>query len=459
MWGANANLRILKWLAIIMPVAFLVALDVFRHTALEDFHHSTSGFLINYGVTAAAVVIFAYLIFGLVGRLQRRITEQNEELSGLIEVGKAATTSLDLDELLARTLDTVLGVTSSDAAEIWLADGEEMLTLAIHRGLSPDAFAERTSFRIGEGVPGIVAETREMLLVHDLAADKRFLRRRVTDAGFNTFCAMPLLYRDTLVGVLAVASLNEDSMTQDWELRLLEGIVERVALAVENARLHQQVQDTAILQERERIAREMHDGVGQILGYMNTQTLAVKKLVSNEKLEDATAGLDAMQEVTHDLYADVREGILGLRMGPNRDGGLIAALGEYVKLFEEFAGVETVLQVSDDMEPSSLQASTEIQLMRIIQEALTNVRKHASAKRADVRLDLHDGELRVTIVDDGEGFDPEHRARAGWPRFGLQTMRERAESIGGTFELVSNGENGTRVVVRIPIGTVQKGIA
>jgi signal transduction histidine kinase len=292
--------------------------------------------------------------------------------------------------------------------------------------------------------------------VHDLPSDKRFVRRRVTEAGFNTFCALPLLYRDRLVGVLTVAALAADSLTREGELRLLEGIVERVALAVENARLHQQVQDSAVLQERERIAREMHDGVGQVLGYINTQTLAVKKLLSSRKLDDASAEINTMQEVTRDLYADVREGILGLRMGPDRDGGLVPALRKYVGLFAEFSEIDASLDVPDEVEQSWLQPTAEIQLMRIIQEALTNVRKHASATRTDVGLRRRNGSLEVTIVDDGHGFDPAVRARAGWPRFGLQTMRERAESIGGTFELESDIGKGTRVVVLIPLGAEQR---
>jgi signal transduction histidine kinase len=163
-----------------------------------------------------------------------------------------------------------------------------------------------------------------------------------------------------------------------------------------------------------------------------------------------------MQLVTRELYADVREGILGLKMGPNSDGGLVPALRKYVALFAEFAELDATLDVPDEAKGSLLQPTAEIQLMRIIQESLTNVRKHASATRANVQFLLRSGTLHVDIVDDGQGFNPTVRARAGWPRFGLQIMRERAESIGGTFELKSDLGKGTRVAVQIPVGAGQR---
>ncbi|MFQ5874986.1 MAG: GAF domain-containing protein, partial [Dehalococcoidia bacterium] len=208
---------------------------------------------------------------------------QNRELSALLAVGKAVA-SLDLDQVLSRSLDTIIEVTSTDAAEIWLAEGDEELFMRCHRGAHSEAFLERTKFRVGEGLPGIAAQSQETVVVHDLPSDARFLRQRVAQAGFHTFCALPLRYHSKLVGVLTVAALSADALGEQRKIHLLEGVGERLAVAIENTRLHQQVQDLAVLQERERIAREMHDGLGQLLGYINTQTLAVKKLLSSEQV-------------------------------------------------------------------------------------------------------------------------------------------------------------------------------
>jgi len=156
-----------------------------------------------------------------------------------------------------------------------------------------------------------------------------------------------------------------------------------------------------------------------------------------------------MQGVARDLYGDVREGILGLRTGPG--DGLAAALRGYLDRYAEMSG----LRVAFDVEPEAADArpapAAEVQLMRVVQEALSNVRKHARARSVSVRFAREGGCLSVEIRDDGRGFDPTVRPSTGWPHFGLQTMRERAESVGGTLAVETTRGRGTRVTARVPV--------
>lgn len=375
---------------------------------------------------------------------------RNHELAALVTAGKAVASSLDLDDVLGKSLDAVVEVAGVDAAEVWLHE-EPDLALRCHRGVYREAFAERTRFPLGEGFPGLVAQTRAPLLIRDLASDARFVRQRVVQAGFRTFCALPLLYQDRLVGVLGVAAFSPDVLTRAGDVRLLEAIGERISVAIVNAELHKQVQDVATLHERERIAREMHDGMAQLLGYINTQSLAVKKLLANQQLAEAHTELTKMEEITRDLYADVREGILGLRIAGRRNGGLLSALREYIQSYTEMSKVAVNLQVFPDAEKLRLAPSVEIQLMRIIQEALTNVRKHARATTAEIRFERLGPRIRVTIADNGQGFDTTRPPSRGWPRFGLQTMRERAEAVGGTLTIEAAPAQGTRIAVELPV--------
>ncbi|MBI4202106.1 MAG: GAF domain-containing sensor histidine kinase [Chloroflexi bacterium] len=381
--------------------------------------------------------------------LYEQSQSQNRELSALLSVGKVVTSSFDLDELLDTSLDTVLQVASADAAEVWLMEGGQTLTLCCHRGLHREAFMERTSFAVGEGVPGKVAQSGALFLTHDLPAHPDFLRQEVLRAGFHTFCALPLLYRGRLVGVLAVAAVSPDVLKNSGETRILEGVGEWLAIAIENSRLYQQVQDTAVLQERERLAREMHDGMAQLLGYINTQTIAVNKLLADNRLADAREELTRMGDITRDLYADVREGILGLRTATLRQEGLLFAIQEYIQRYMELAGIK--VSVVNDSQFPPLLPSTEIQLMRILQEALTNVRKHARASEVVVTMHLNQTALNIAIADNGTGFDLERLPSKGWPRFGLQTMRERAEAVGGALAITSYPGQGTTVTVSVPV--------
>ena len=383
--------------------------------------------------------------------LYTRSQQRNRELAALLAVSEAATSSLELDQVLDEALDAVLAVTTAEAAEIWLMEDSGELALHRHRGAAPEAFYERTRFEVGEGLPGLAAQTGSPVVVHELGADARFLRQQVKDLGFQTFCALPLRHGDQTVGVLAVAARPSEALSSAAEHRLLEGIGEQLAIAVENAQLHQRVLDVAVLEERERIARELHDGLAQVLGYINTETLAVKKLIASGRPVDAERELSAMEAAAKEVYADVREAILGLRASSAQPGQLIPSLRDYLKFYRDMAGVAVGLKATAEVEALALPAAVEIQLMRIVQEALSNVRKHARATKATVSFERTARGLTIEVSDDGQGFDPERLVRTGWPRFGLQTMRERAQAIGGECDIVSSPGHGTRVIVQVPL--------
>lgn len=218
----------------------------------------------------------------------------------------------------------------------------------------------------------------------------------------------------------------------------------------ENARLQERLQSVAMLEERERIAREMHDSVGQVLGYVNTKAQAVKVLIDAGKIKEAQTQLVQLEEAARDVYADLREAILNLRTATSPEQRLIPALQEYVKRFTELSGVDTQLAAGNDPARYSFSPTTELHIFRIIQEALTNVRKHSMARRAWVQFGERDGAPVVTVTDDGIGFDSSRVESGTWPGFGLQTMRERAEEIGGTFAIRRRDGVGTEVEVSLP---------
>jgi signal transduction histidine kinase len=126
-------------------------------------------------------------------------------------------------------------------------------------------------------------------------------------------------------------------------------------------------------------------------------------------------------------------------------------MNEYIQNFQEHSGIRTELVVGDPPALEDLPSPVEVQLIRLIQEALTNVRKHSQASKAWVRVDREDGNVLITIEDDGAGFDPAAHDRDGWPRFGLQMMRERAEGVGGSLDVDSIAGKGTQVSVSMPL--------
>jgi len=196
----------------------------------------------------------------------------------------------------------------------------------------------------------------------------------------------------------------------------------------------------------------MHDGLAQNLGLLHLKIRAVETLLGPSPDAKTAGEIRTMRKVIEETYEEVRQSIFGLRTMVSRGLGLIPTLTEYLHDFSEQNGIPVDLQIAEE-QALHLSPAGEVQLIRMIQEALANVRKHAQAKRARVAFEVNGASIRVAIMDDGRGFPLEEVEKAGRLQFGLHTMRERVESLGGSLEVDSAPGKGTRVVAHIPRGT------
>ncbi len=220
--------------------------------------------------------------------------------------------------------------------------------------------------------------------------------------------------------------------------------------------LLQQQRALAVLEERERLARELHDTLGQVLGYVNVQAQAARELLSSGQTREADAHLARLAVIAQDAHTDVREYILSVKAALSPEGGFLAALDQYLRRFEQHHEIQTEWIVPHDLTEGVLEPVVEVQLLRIIQEALTNVRKHASVRSVRVAFAIHADQAQVLVEDDGCGFEPislpQSWGRAGeGAHFGLRIMRERAEAVGGSLLVRSAPGQGTKVIVQVPL--------
>jgi two-component system nitrate/nitrite sensor histidine kinase NarX len=221
------------------------------------------------------------------------------------------------------------------------------------------------------------------------------------------------------------------------------------SIAITNARMRENERQGAILAERERIAREMHDSLAQVLGVTH---LRLRALRATSELADAPRTISELVELadlTEEAYRDVREAILGLRESSRADRGLVDSLRAFLDKYSHQSGVRATLATDYALEPT-LSPRAEVQVIRVIQEALTNVRKHSGASSAIVRISNGDDWVTFVIQDDGRGFDLGGTLLDRDSGFGLHTMRERMELIGGTLAIDSAPGRGTRVIARVP---------
>jgi two-component system NarL family response regulator len=230
---------------------------------------------------------------------------------------------------------------------------------------------------------------------------------------------------------------------------------------------------TATLDERERIGRELHDDLGQVMSYVGVQSQAALRHLMQKDLERVRSILHQLAQVASEAHADVRQYILGVRKEPTpRPPDLFAALDAHLGTLQERYRLHVRVSRPDDLLESPLAPEVDTQLLRIIQEALTNVRKHAGVNTAQVVFTQLADWLQVVIADAGRGFDtgteslgpdvaemrrPDETPESPPPHFGLQIMRERAESVGGNLEVRSTPQEGTHVIVQLPLALAGTG--
>ena len=254
----------------------------------------------------------------------------------------------------------------------------------------------------------------------------------------------PLVFEEEPVGVLWVVSAQAEQFSQG-DLDRLGHLSNQAVIAIQHTLMAGQLQSLAVVEERARIAREMHDGLAQILGYLSLEVQTLDALVRQGNTEATLGALRQARERITAAQADVRENILSLRTTLAGDAGLLPSLEQYLEEFSVQTGIDAHL--ASEVDVSRLSPLAETQLVRIVQEALANVRKHAAARQVQIRLVARDGCLGVTVTDDGVGFDRVPNGK----HFGLQTMRERAESVGGGLTVTSAPAQGTQVTFWLPL--------
>ena len=451
------TLQRLKWLAVLAPLLFLGGLELVRQNLFPELFASWPGYLLLTGVILLGTLFFAEAVFGVVSRLQARLTRQNRELLALHGAGLGILGERNLETLLQRVVDSARELLGARYGALSLPREEGGIETFIVSGITPEERAVLGPPPVGHGLLGVVLNEGTTLRMEDLTRDPRSVGFPVEHPPMRSLLAVPVAAHGRVMGNLYLTEKEEARAFDADDEETLVRFATLAALAIENARLHRQIQALAITEERERIAREMHDSLAQVLGYVNTKAQAAEALLGSGQTERAAAQIGQLAEAARAAYADVREGILGLRTSLGDDRGFVETLQNYLEQWQGQSGVAAALVAKPDPFPARLTPIAEVQLLRIVQEALANVRKHAGASHAQVRLVFADHVLEASIVDDGAGFDPDALGRTSLPRFGLATMRERAEAVGGTLAVSSAPRGGTTVVVRLP-AAIEAGI-
>jgi two-component system nitrate/nitrite sensor histidine kinase NarX len=324
--------------------------------------------------------------------------------------------------------------------------------LVAQSGMTPRMVEALYCIPVEIGFTGDVYRTHRAAYTSDLPGDARLESQAPVEGGYQSLISVPFLSGERLMGTMELA-LKETHRWSEDNVRWLELMGRSIGNVLHHIETSSQLQGMAVMKERSRIAQEIHDGLAQLIGTLRMWADEAQLSLQRKDLEGVEDDLQKIEQAARDAYASLREEILGLRETISPGMGILPVIREFLSRYERQWGIETLLLIEQDepegFERAWVSPAAEIQLLRIIQEGLTNVRRHAQAKRVTVSIENGPEELRVQISDDGQGFDP---ANIPDEKLGLRIMRERAASVGGRITVESNDSQGTRVIVELPKG-------
>jgi signal transduction histidine kinase len=350
-----------------------------------------------------------------------------------------------VESILQRLVEAARELVDAEYAALGVPDGEGGFAQFLTAGMSDELVESLGPLPRTHGLLGAMLEAPEPYRIEDVQRDPRF--RGWWPSGhpdMRSFLGVPIVARGGIVGAfyltekLGVAGFSADDQ------ELIQTLAAHAAVAIQNARLYERARALSIVEERNRLARELHDAVTQRLFALRLTSEAAAGLLDRDPTA-ARAQLERLHELTNEAIDELRAVILALRPPTIESEGLAATLAGQVDLLRRAYGREIALEVAGEPD---LPTAAATDVLRIAQEALQNALRHSGAERLAVRLEAGDGRVVLSVADEGRGFDsdsPALRSR----RLGLTSMEERARALGGTLEISS--EPGEGAIVRLVV--------
>lgn len=434
---------------LIMPHVCPAALTIYRPTihyfSKQEIHLATS-----FAHHAALALEHATLFSLTDAELQKRV----HFLSILNRVGHTVSQSLVVDDVLNNAIETVFEVMPATACWIYTRrETEDFLRLRVFRGL-PEKLVQTIQAQppqSGEGMMEWVAQNGQPLLLNQLP----FQRHNWLDdpiiayKNWQSLVAAPVVAKDTTIGVLGMAAQTEPF--SEMEVELLQAVSDQIAIAVVNARLYRRSREVAILEERNRVAREIHDTLAQGFAGILIHLRAAERL-SGKRPAQAVESLREAQDLAHQSLQEARRSVLNLRPTVLENLTLDQAIAQQVARFGRESGLQADFILTGY--PVTLKPDIGQNLYRIAQEALFNVKRHAQATRVTVTLTFETHDIQLVITDDGIGLTKKSPVTNGAGAlnggFGLVGIKERVNLLGGQIIFETPDIGGTQIKVTIP---------
>ncbi len=374
------------------------------------------------------------------------LLQRNRELFILNHIAETLNRTSDIQTALDDTLASVVELMGLQTGWIFLLDGAGKLYTAAYHDLPP-ALEYPGAAWCGGCSCNSLFKSGELRTAVNIVQCSRLAEVEGERRGLEFHASAPLRSEERMLGILNVASPGWDVFTPDT-LLLLSAVGAQLGTAIERARLSQQAVALAALEERNRIAREIHDTLAQGLAAI-TLHLEAAQALSDTRPEVAQRKIAQALNLARTSLHEARRSVLDLRAAPLEGFTLPQALRVLAQQTHEETGIAVTITIDPGVD--RLPPALETGLYRIAQEALANTRKYAQAAHLGLQLERLDSALRLTVEDDGSGFDPALVMPTTDSGFGITGMTERAHLLGGQLEVCSSPGCGTRIVATVPV--------
>lgn len=376
--------------------------------------------------------------------------KREEQADTLFDIGTRISSSLSLRVVLDAIAEAARELIKTDIGLIGLVDdrSNEVLYQAGF-GLSK-TLSKKMRLKINDHPDWVLLLDHQPVIKNEVDFCTNCLHdpEFITDEEIKAGLTVPLFRAGSMIGLIEVFSRAPRKFSAD-DSQLLNRLSTQVVVAIENAQLYHQLRHLAVLEERDLIARNLHDHLAQGLGYIKVKASIAEDLLASGEIDDTSACLKELIRTTQSLYTDVREEIFNLRQEVAEFDNFFASMDEYLCEYKKYYDLDVDLIIERNC-LCDLPPDVANQLLRVVQEAMTNIRRHANADFAHVTCSLESKYFQIAIEDNGQGFEPDKFTRDERQHFGLAIMEERVKSMGGVFKIESEPEQGTKIIVQVP---------
>ncbi|MBM7772725.1 signal transduction histidine kinase [Actinokineospora baliensis] len=369
----------------------------------------------------------------------------SNELRAVSAAVLAVATHLSVREVLRTILTSARRLVGARYAALGVPDEAGGFAEFLADGVTDEQWAAIGPVPRQHGLLGVLLHDPNPVRLDDVRAHPRFEWWPKAHPVLTDFLGMPITDGDEVLGEIFVANKTEEGGFTDQDEELLALLAAHAAIAIVNARLHERARELSIVQERTRIARELHDAVTQKLFSLRLAAESAAALARRDAAR-AAGQLDLVRALAAEVSDELRAALVGLRPPDLAGDGLDSAIGKQADLLNRVHSVDIVYRGG---EVPRLTTTREEAVYRVLQEALHNALRHASARNIQVDLRLHSGVVVLEVTDDGVGFDV---AGSRERKLGLTSMRERAHTAGGRLRVTSTSPGGTTVRLEVPVG-------